>query len=151
MSWDLIVFAADTPMTCDDNGVATFADDWEPSVLGPLAEIQQSISTVLPGVEWSDPTSGLLVADDYALEFSLGSAEQTNTFGIQARGEATAALLHLVDATGWKILDVSSTTWLNLAPDPDAGRRQYQDYHDTVMEQHYRPERSGFLARIFGR
>ncbi|MGR3837331.1 MAG: hypothetical protein ACU0A2_03165 [Cognatishimia sp.] len=151
MSWDLIVFSAETPMNCDDDGVATFADNWEALSIGGLPEVQQSISTALTGVDWSDPTWGLLVGESYALEFSLGSVEQTNTFGIHARGEATAAVMQLIGATGWKILDVSTTKWLNLSTDPDEGRRQYQDYLDIVIERHYKPKKAGFFARIFGR
>lgn len=151
MSWDLIVFAADTPMEADSDGVATFADGWTSSDIGTLLEVQRSISSAFPEVDWSAPAWGLLIGNSFSLEFSLGSEKQINTFSIHARGEATPAVMEIVAATGWKILDVSTTTWLNNSSDPDEGRKQFQGYLDTVVEQHYKPARRGFLARIFGR
>jgi hypothetical protein len=151
MSWDLIVFAADTPMEADSDGVASFADGWTSSDIGTLLEAQRSISSVFPAVDWSDPTWGLLIDDSFSFEFSLGSEKQINTFSIHARGEATPAVMEIVATTGWRILDVSTTTWLNNSSDPDEGRRQFQSYLDTVVEQHYKPDGRGFLARIFGR
>lgn len=151
MSWDLIVFAAGTPVDSDSDGVASFHDGWKSPNIGTYLEVQRSISSVFPEADWTDPVWGLLISDSCCLEFSLGSDEQINTFSIHARGEATPAVLEIVAATGWKILDVSTTTWLNTSSDPDEGRRQFQSYLDTVVEQHYKPKIRGFLARIFGR
>lgn len=151
MSWDLIVFAADTPMNSDSDGIASFAENWTSPNIGMLPEVQQSIALIFSEVDWSDPIWGILVGNSYSLEFALGSAEQINTFSIYARGEATPAVMQLANITGWKILDVSTMTWLNQAIDPDVGRRQFQSYFDTVIEQHYKPKKRGFLSRILGR
>jgi hypothetical protein len=114
-------------------------------------EVQRSISSAFPEVDWSAPAWGLLIGDSFSLEFSLGSEKQINTFSIHARGEATSAVMEIVAATGWRILDVSMMTWLNNSSDPDEGRKQFQSYLDTAVEQRYKPARRGFIARIFGR
>ncbi|WP_143520819.1 hypothetical protein [Puniceibacterium antarcticum] len=88
------------------------------------------------------------MATDSHLNFLL-VLKKNNTFSIYARGEATPAVMKMVAATGWRILEVSTTTWLNNLSDPDRGRKQFQGYLDTVMEQHYKPAKRGFLARIF--
>ena len=76
MSWGLIVFAANTPMEADSDGVATFADGWTPSDIGTLSEVQRSISSVFSEVDWSAPNRGLLIGDRFSLEFPLGSEKK---------------------------------------------------------------------------
>lgn len=151
MSWDLIVFAAETPLCCDAEGVASFADHWEPPFMGEAEAVSQRISKVFPDTDWSDPTWGVVLGETFALEFSLGALHKTNTFGIHARGEATGAALRLAEATGWRLLDVSTTRWLNLSDDPDASRRAYQTYLDRVNRLYDAPRKPGLLARLFRR
>ncbi len=150
MSWDLIVFSADTPINSDEEGVACFTDNWEAPDIGAQADLRQSLSKVFPKTDWSDSTWGILDCDNYSFEFSLADEEQVNTFSIHARGDATPLVLRLIDETDWKVLDVSTTKWLNQSTDPDEGRRQFQSYLNTVVEKHYKPKKRGLFARIFG-
>ena len=152
MSWDLIVFAKDTPTRSDEKGLASFEDGWEATDIGTLEEVPREISRAFPETNWSDPTWGLLAGDSFSLEFSLGRKEPVNTFSIHARGSATDAVLHMISVTGWKVLDVQTTQWLNDAEDPDRGRRLFQNFLDTVIEEHHAPpEKKGVFSRLFGR
>ena len=144
LSWDLIVFAADTPLMSDADGAVAFPEGWEPSNLGALSEIQDGISQSFLYVDWMEPTWGLVKAVSFSIEFSLGKDDQRQTFGLHARGQATAAVLHLIDTTGWRILDVQTGKWLNGSPNPDEGREQFQSYLDIVLKARADlPRRSG--------
>ncbi|MEO3415894.1 hypothetical protein AAFO92_14660 [Roseovarius sp. CAU 1744] len=149
MSWDLIVFSADTPINSDQSGIASFEDGWEAADIGAQPDVRQAISRAFPDTDWSDPRWGVLVGATFSFEFSLGAKEQVNTFSIHSRGDATPAVMQLIAETDWKVLDVSTTKWLNQSADPDEGRQKFQNYLDTVIEKHYEPQRRGLLARLF--
>ncbi|OYU17241.1 MAG: hypothetical protein CFE34_16745 [Rhodobacteraceae bacterium PARR1] len=75
MSWDLVVFAADTPMGVDDAGHARFDDDFSPSPLGTQDEVRGTLSQVFPALDWADPTWGQLEGDGFSIEVALGGAK----------------------------------------------------------------------------
>ncbi len=162
MSWDLWVFAADTPMDVDDAGHARFADDFSPSPLGTPDEVRSTLSQVFPALDWADPTWGQLEGDGFSIEFPLGDEDPCRTLILFARGNATAAALRLIDATGWCLLDTGNGGWMNLSADPDAGRRAFEAYLSTAlraarMERNADqsaaspPGRRGLFSRLFGR
>ncbi|MAZ21706.1 hypothetical protein [Roseovarius sp.] len=151
MSWDLIVFSADTPLRMDAEGVAEFADHWTPPPMGSEAEIRRQISDIFPDTDWTDPHWGVVIGEGFTFEFSLNGLARTNSFGIHARGAATGAALRLMAATGWRLLDVSTTRWLNLAEDPDAGRRKHKAYVDKILAAQNDPKPPSLLARLFRR
>lgn len=150
MSWDLIAFAADTLLYTGEDGVARFPDSWMPADIGVSRDVRKKISEVYAETDWSDPAWGVFVNDSYSFEFSIGTEDAINTFSIHARGEATAAVVRLIDATGWKMLDVSTMRWLNNSPDPDEGRRKFQSYLDTVIDAQSKSNKRGLLSYVFG-
>ncbi len=151
MSWDFVVFAADTPMNTDEEGAAIFPNDWAPSAIGTLTDIRRNLSAMFPTLNWSDTPNGVLTGDDFALEFLLETSETVTSFSIYARGNATQTLLQIIRDTNWRLLEIASSEWLNLAQDPDKGRRQFQEYLNTVAKTHYPPAKRGLFARLLGR
>lgn len=151
MSWDFVAFAADTPMNTNEAGAAVFPDDWAPSAIGNHTDIRQNLSEIFPTLNWSGTPNGLLTGDDFALEFLIENNEPVTSFSIYARGNATQSLLQIIQVTNWCLLDISSSEWLNLAQDPDKGRRQFQEYLNTVVKTHYTPAKRGLFAKLLGR
>lgn len=158
MSWDLIVLDFKDARSDPESRIAIFADNWVSPVIGSGQTVRAKISDALPDVDWSDPLWGCLVGSDFALEFSLGAEDAISSFAIHARGNATPPVLTLMSATGWRMLDVSTTKWLHEASDPDEGRAKYQAYLDTVLET-YTPTKTpsaskktaGLLKRLLTR
>lgn len=158
MSWDLFVFSAETAMGAGPAGEAVFADDFQPMPIGPLRQVRSDLSAVFPAIDWTEPGWGSLDAEGYSLEFSLGAEDPCLTLMIHARGAATPAILKLIDATGWHVLDMSSGKWINLSSDPDAGRQLFEAYLQSVLPSPPPPQsppeppvKRGVLSRLFGR
>lgn len=156
------VFAADTPMDVDDAGHARFDDDFSPSPLGTQDEVRGTLSRVFPAFNWTDPTWGQLEGDGFSIEVALDDEDPCRTLILFARGNATAAALRLIDATGWRLVVSGTDGWMNLSADPDAGRRAFEAYLSATiraarMERNADqsaaspPGRRGLFSRLFGR
>ena len=124
--------------------------------------MRSTLSQVFPALDWADPTWGQLEGDGFSIEFPLGDEDPCRTLILFARGNATAAALRLIDATGWCLLDTGNGGWMNLSADPDAGRRAFEAYLSTAlraarMERNADqsaaspPGRRGLFSRLFGR
>ena len=109
--------------------------------MGSEAEIRRQISDIFPDTDWTDPHWGVVIGEGFTFEFSLNGLARTNSFGIHARGAATGAALRLMAAT----------RWLNLAEDPDAGRRKHKAYVDKILAAQNDPKPPSLLARLFRR
>ncbi len=133
MSWDISVYAADVPPP----PVGEMPDDWKGQALGDRAEVRRRISACLPGVDWSDPSWGQLVSDEYVLELNMGDDDPVEGFMIHVRGggEAVSALLKLATETGWYLLDCSEGEWFHHHPDPESSWTQFQEYRARVMKE----------------
>jgi len=79
---------------------------------------------------WS---GGSLDAEGHSFKFSLGKDEPGLTPTLHARSGATPAILRLIGATGWHVLDTASGGWINLADTPDEGRNKIEGYKATVL------------------
>jgi hypothetical protein len=105
MSWDISVMAASTPPA----PVEQMPKDWRGATLGSEGEVREKISAVLPEVDWSDPTWGILEGNGFSFEFNIGSQRPCEGFMIHVRGggPAVTSLLRLAEKTGWYLLDCS--------------------------------------------
>ena len=111
--------------------------DWRGEVLGSQTEVREKISAVLPEVDWSNPTWGILEGDGFSFEFNVGSEDPFDGFMIHVRGGGPAIipLLRLAEATGWYLLDCSQGEWLHHCKDPEAGWVGFQAYRDKVISK----------------
>lgn len=111
--------------------------DWRGDVMGVQAEIRQEISTILVGVDWSDPTWGLYDGDGYSFEFSMGKDDPSDGFMIHVHGSGPALsdLLKICERTGWFMLDCSQGEWLHHCDDQEAGWKGFQAYRDRVLSE----------------
>lgn len=135
MSWDLIAFDFVEPQSAPEDGRAVFTDGWEPPTMGTPDQLRKIIAAIFPDVTWDDAGWGLVVAGDYSMEMTVGHKEQVASFSIYARGNATPAVLKMMEATGWQFLDIGLGKWIDPAADPDEGRRKFQEYLDLVKAQ----------------
>jgi hypothetical protein len=112
-------------------------NDWRGDSLGLQAEVRQKISTIMPQVDWTDPSWGVFDGDGFSFEFSVGKEDPSDGFMIQVRGGGPAVmkLLELVESTGWYFLDCSQGEWLHHCKDPDAGWIGFQVYRDRVTSK----------------
>jgi hypothetical protein len=150
MSWDLVVFDFEAAYSDPKTRTAIFPDKWEPPAIAAGKIVRAKISEALPKVNWVDPTWGTVDDHDFSLEFNMGGEEVISNFMIHARGHATPAVLALMSATGWRILDTTTGKWMHETANPDEGREAFQGYLDTVLEGQATAKKPNLLKRIFG-
>lgn len=131
MSWDVSVFASDSPPP----PVEEMPADWKGAVLGSAAAVREAISSALPDVDWADPTWGRFTGNGFSFEFNMGRDDPTDGFMIHVRGggDAVTSLVRLAQQCGWYLLDTSAGEWMHHADDPSAGWEGFQAFRDSVI------------------
>jgi hypothetical protein len=131
MSWDVSVFAAKVPPP----PVAEMPDDWRGEIIGTRDDVRAKISACIPGVNWSDPTWGVVDGEGFSFEFNVGRKEPNDGFIIHVRGgeNAVPVLTRLGEQCGWYLLDCSQGEWLHYCSDTDSGWEGFQAYRDRVL------------------
>ena len=151
MSWDLVVFDLDDPLSDPETGEAVFPDGWEPPNIWTLPQLRAEISEALPDVDWSEKNWGHLTGSGFSLEFNIGNEDTTSNFMIHARGNATQSVVRLMSVTGWRILDTVTGKWMHEISNPDEGREKFQGFLDKLLESQNPTKRPNLLKRIFKR
>jgi|GEM_PF-5236530 len=151
MSWDLIVFAADTPTTTGPSGAAHLPDDFEPTVIGTASDVRRVISEIFPATDWRDPGSGTLDGNGFSFEIALEPAGPVTSFTIITRGDATDAAVMLRDRTGWQMIETGGGTWLGKARAAEAGRAKAAAYLTDAVGRNRPSKGRSLFQRLFRR
>lgn len=116
MSWDIIVM--DLPAGI--KSVAEIPKDFRGRPLGQRADLIKKISAIFPGIDFSDPSWGILKADGCYIEFSMGPHDEVESFGMHVRGgdECPNVVARVLDGLGMRAVDTSSDSGL-FEQDPD--------------------------------
>jgi hypothetical protein len=140
MSWDVMIFnmRGKTPPPLDQLQESDYAP------LGAAVEVRQQVSSLLPGVDWSDPTWGIYGDDGFSIEFNVGKDDPIENMMLHVRGggDAIAAITRFAKPLGWSALDCSTSEFLELDKPSQAGWQGFQAYRDKVIKQ-YRSEGAG--------
>ena len=140
MSWDVMIFnlrgASPPPIEQMQEG------DYES--LGPADDVRQRISSLLSGIDWSNPTWGIYEGDGFSIEFNVGQDDPIDTMMLHVRGggDAISAITRLARPLGWSALDCSTSQFLDLDNPSHAGWEGFQRFRDKVIEK-YRDEGAG--------
>lgn len=128
MSWDLMVFnfGGKTPPPMEQ---------FEESAMLPLEKPRERISSLLDGVDWSDPAWGIYRGDGYKIGFNIGNDELITNIMLHVRGggDAIAAIIHFAKPLGWSVLDCSTGDYLDLENPSQSGWEGFQAFRDKVM------------------
>jgi hypothetical protein len=134
MSWDVMIFNLrdQTPPPLEE----LQEGDYEP--LGAAADVRQQIASLLPGVDWSDPTWGIYEGDGFSIEFNVGEEDPIENMMLHVRGggDPIAAITRLAKPLGWSALDCSTSEFLDLDNPSQAGWEGFQAFRDKVFKQH---------------
>jgi len=130
MSWDAMIFnirgASPPPVEQLKDG------DCEP--LGSAAGVRQRISSLLPGVDWSDPTWGVYSQDEFSIEFNVGKDDPIDSMVLHVRGgDAISAITKFARPLDWSVLDCSTGEFLDLENPSPAGWKAFQAFRDQVI------------------
>ena len=99
MSWDILLLRQQVNLA--DPQAA------DPGPLGPQEDVVAQLRQLLPSLDCSDPTWGVLNTADYSIEFNLGRALLTDSLLLHVRGGGNPlAVVQLICAhTGWVAYD----------------------------------------------
>jgi hypothetical protein len=86
MSWD--IFVQDLPPEAET--VGEISPDFRPSPVGKRSEIIESILSIIPTADFSDPAWGQIDGKDWWIEVNLGQDEDCHSFALHVRGGETA-------------------------------------------------------------
>jgi hypothetical protein len=100
--------------------------------LGSTAAVRSLLSRVLPSIDFSDPTWGILDADEYSIEFSIGAEEPCTSLMLHVRGpeEAIVPIKAVCNETGWKAYDCSDGELIDFNADPARGLRAWIEFRN---------------------
>jgi hypothetical protein len=132
MSWDISIQHL-------PEGVATIdeiPDDFTPAPLGPRSEVITDILRVVPDIDFTDSTWGMLERPTFSIEFNMGSEAICSGFMLHVRGGGDAMRLidELLSALKLRGLDCQSGDFFRL----DAAEETFegwQQFRERVVSQ----------------
>lgn len=130
MSWDISIQHLPESVTCVDE----IPDDFRPPPLGPRLQIISDILRVIPDVDFTDPSWGMLDRPTFSIEFNMGSEDVCDGFMLHVRGGGDAMRLidQLLSALRLRGLDCQSGGFFRLEEAGDTFQ-QWQDFRDRMV------------------
>ncbi len=147
MSWDL--YAQDFP---DVATVVGIPDDFVPQPLGPREDVIARIKAAIPAADFSDPSWGVILEDDWSVEVNVGGDAICDGFGLYVRGggeEAMDCVATILQATGTRGVDMQTGEFFERGAASESFG-VWQSYRDQVVAEVRKPK-TGFFARLFAR
>jgi len=128
MSWD--IFIQQFPPAA--LRVADIPDSFTPEPIGRRAELIAKIKTAVPAADFTDPGWGVLVADDYSIEFGLGDDDPVHGITLHVRG-SEAVMPHITNvlrALGLRAID----SWTGEFFDPQSAPQSLAHWRTYIEE-----------------
>jgi hypothetical protein len=139
MSWDISI--QDLPK--DVQNVADIPDDYQPSPLGARAEVIARIQEVLPEVDFTDPSWGMLDQPGFSIEFNMGAEEICDGFMLHVRGggDAMATVALLLEHLQLRGIDCQTGDFFSI----EAAQNSFEEwraYRDRVIDRQSQSDES---------
>ncbi|HEV2971699.1 MAG TPA: hypothetical protein VGY55_17105 [Pirellulales bacterium] len=134
MSWDVMIFnLGGTPPPPLDK---LRESDCAP--LGPAFDVRCRISTLLVGIDWSDPTWGVYAENGYSIEFNVGNDDPIKSIMLHVRGggDAISAIARFARPLGWSALDCSTSEFLDMENPSQVEWEGFQAFRDKIVKKH---------------
>jgi hypothetical protein len=106
VSWTIVVVNLPPVASLDD-----LPGDFEAGSLGTREEVSAKIRQVVPEVNFSDPTWGVIDGEDWAIEINVGKEiDRVEFVGLRLTGGEGAIHVvdHLLAQLGWRAVDAQS-------------------------------------------
>ncbi len=135
MSYDL--FVQDLPE--ETRTIADIPGGFEPKPLGRRSDFVERIRQVVPEVDFSDPSWGVIEGDGFSIELNMGEDEELDSFAMHLRGGEKGLFLAwtILDALGLQALDPQSDGGLFcLGPGSQEGFARWKRFRAAVIGVH---------------
>ena len=130
MSWNAIIFnKADLPASFEN-----LPDGWKPVPIGTPEEVKAQISEVIR-VDWSGPSYGTLVTEEFVVEFRLGKESVLDTVGLRVvgGGNPMPVLVGLCRSKNWALFDVQTSELIKTEQEATESWGQFTEWRDRAM------------------
>lgn len=131
MSWD--IFVQDIPENVQD--IDDIPDDFTPKPIGKRSWIIAEIRKVVPFVDFSDPSWGIIEGENFSIEINLGESDTVDSFAFHVRGGNEVAIGIIADILAslrLRALDSAAGTLFDPAQ-AVVSMRQWQTYRDRIV------------------
>lgn len=137
MSWDISIMK----FSRQYESVAEIPEDEKPQVLGARSSVHQSISSMFPGTNWSDPAWGVWDGHGGSIEFNLGDDDPSESLMLHVRAgqEVVPLIVKLCLSNGWQGVDCSSGDFIEKSEAPESGLESWASYRDQVIDGDEKP------------
>jgi hypothetical protein len=132
MSWDII--AQDLPK--DATTVEEIPDDFQPQPIGDRAHLIARIQHVVPHVDFTDPSWGIIEGDDWSIEVSTGKTELCHSIAFHVRGGdgAIGAVAAILNELKLRAIDCQSSEFFSAGPETLESFHAWRRYLDRVVD-----------------
>ena len=132
MSWDII--AQDLPASV--TSVEDISDDFQPKPIGNRAQLITQIQQVVPQVDFTDPSWGIIEGDDWSIEVSMGDEEFCNSIAFHVRGGdgAIGAVSVMLDKLKLRAINCQSNDFFTAGPESLESFQAWCRYRDRVVD-----------------
>jgi hypothetical protein len=130
MSWDILIQNFPQGAVTPED----IPEDFQPHTLGSRDDVIQRISTIIPEVDFADPSWGILETTEAVIEFNIGDEEDCDSIMLHVRGgnDAVTTITRLLDGLGMRALDMQTGDFF----DPQSAREsfdEWQGHRDELM------------------
>lgn len=131
MSWD--IFVQDLP--AEPKTVADIPSSFRPSHIGKRSEIIDSITSIIPTADFSDPSWGRIDGQDWSIEVNLGQEEDCRSFVLHVRGgdAAVGAVAAILRRLNLRAIDSQTGEFFVAGESATESFHQWKRYRDQVI------------------
>ncbi|MCF3110902.1 barstar family protein [Niabella sp. CC-SYL272] len=125
MSWDVLLFK--NKFDLNDEQV-------DPGILGNRSLVIKSLVALIPGLNYADPSWGVLEAPEFSIEFNTGNDEVVNSIMLHIRGGGNplAVIKLICDELKWVALDCSTSDFMDTENLSANSWLAFQAYRDQI-------------------
>jgi hypothetical protein len=133
MSYD--IFVQDLPPEAETLG--DIPSDFKPASIGERSTIIEKIKVVVPDADFSDPSWGRILGDDWSIEINMGANEHCSGFAFHIRGGAGAfgVVEAILQALKLRALDPQAGGFFVAAPGAIDSFSRWRAYRDRVVNR----------------
>ena len=131
MSWD--IFVHDFPEILDS--VSDIPDDFQPPAIGSRSEVSAKLLEVFPDTDFTDPAWGVIDAEDFSIEVSIGSDEPCTGFALHVRGsdDAVGAVAAILDHLQLRAIDMQTGEFFVAGVAAQESFAKWREYRDRTV------------------
>ncbi|QWX85600.1 hypothetical protein H0I23_08155 [Cellulophaga sp. HaHaR_3_176] len=128
MSWDIVLLKE----KFDTND-----KDYLPPTLGKRIELISQLTNILPNLDFSDESWGIMEGDGFSIEFNIGNNEDVDSIMLHIRGGGNPIKIiqSIMQEFKWESLDCSTGDFMELNNVSNESWTKFQTWRDKIFKR----------------